>query len=79
MLLTLVPGGWPAIVADARAAGKLQLVSWSWDLTVPYTFWAGMIGGSFFDNGVARHRSVSGAAFADLPRSDARAALALIL
>src|SRR5580765_3870350 len=47
MLLTLVPGGWPAIVADARAAGKLQLVSWSWDLTVPFTFWAGLIGGCF--------------------------------
>src|SRR5438270_5430909 len=27
MLLTLVPGGWSAIVADARAAGKLQFVS----------------------------------------------------
>jgi SSS family transporter len=47
MLLQLVPGGWPAIVADARAAGKLQLVSWSWDLTVPFTFWAGLIGGCF--------------------------------
>src|SRR5437899_7826452 len=28
MLLHLVPGGWPVIVADARAAGKLQVVSW---------------------------------------------------
>src|SRR6478672_8106867 len=40
MLVHLVPGGWPAIVADARAAGKLQFVSWSWDLSVPFTFWA---------------------------------------
>src|SRR5438874_2011162 len=47
MLLHLVPGGWPAIVADARAAGKLQFVSWCWDLTVPFTFWAGLIGGCF--------------------------------
>ena len=47
MLLHLVPGGWPAIAADARAAGKLQLVSWSWDFTVPFTFWAGLIGGCF--------------------------------
>src|SRR5881394_787175 len=46
-ILTLVPGGWRAIAADARAAGKLQLVSWSWDLTVPFTFWAGLIGGCF--------------------------------
>jgi len=47
MLLTLVPGGWTAIVADARAAGKLHFVSWSTDLTVPFTFWAGLAGGCF--------------------------------
>jgi Na+/proline symporter len=47
MLLHLVPGGWTAIVADARAAGKLQVVSWSWDVSVPFTFWAGLIGGCF--------------------------------
>ncbi|HZP49169.1 MAG TPA: sodium:solute symporter [Vicinamibacterales bacterium] len=47
MLLTLVPGGWTAIVADARAADKLHLVSFSGDLTLPYTVWAGFIGGCF--------------------------------
>src|SRR5438876_4737708 len=47
MLLRLVPGGWPAIVTDARAAGKLRFVSWSTDVTVPFTFWAGLIGGCF--------------------------------
>src|SRR5947209_20137628 len=47
MLLQLVPGGWPSIVADARAAGKLQVISWSRDVTVPFTFWAGLIGGCF--------------------------------
>jgi len=47
MLVRLVPGGWTAILADARATGKLQFVSWSWDLTVPFTFWAGLIGGCF--------------------------------
>ena len=47
MLVHLVPGGWTAIVDDARAAGKLQVISWSWDLTVPFTFWAGLIGGCF--------------------------------
>jgi len=47
MLLTLVPGGWSAILADARAAGKLHVLSWSTDVTVPFTFWAGLIGGCF--------------------------------
>src|SRR5229473_6560356 len=47
MLLHLVPGGWSAVVADARAAGKLHVVSWSSDLSVPFTFWAGLIGGCF--------------------------------
>ena len=45
-LMHLVPGGWPAIVAEASAAGKLQLVSFSWDLRVPFTFWAGLFGGT---------------------------------
>ncbi|MBI3402747.1 MAG: sodium/solute symporter [Acidobacteria bacterium] len=47
MLVQAVPGGWTAIVADARAAGKLQFISWSWDLTAPFTFWAGLAGGCF--------------------------------
>src|SRR5215467_2701533 len=47
MLVRLVPGGWSAIAADARAAGKLQAISWSFDVKVPFTFWAGIIGGCF--------------------------------
>ena len=47
MLVHLVPGGWPAIVADASRAGKLQVVSWSLDPRLPFTFWAGVIGGTF--------------------------------
>jgi solute:Na+ symporter, SSS family len=47
MLVHLVPGGWSAIVADASRAGKLQVVSWSWDPRLPFTFWAGLIGGTF--------------------------------
>jgi SSS family transporter len=47
MLMHLVPGGWSAIVADAARAGKLQVVSWSWDPRLPFTFWAGLIGGTF--------------------------------
>src|SRR5437016_7706299 len=45
MLVTLVPGGWPAIVADAGASGKLRFISWSFNPTVPFTFWAGLAGG----------------------------------
>lgn len=47
MLVTLVPGGWPAIIESGRAAGKFQVLSFSWDLTLPFTFWAGLIGGTF--------------------------------
>jgi solute:Na+ symporter, SSS family len=47
MLVHAVPGGWTAIVDDARAAGKLQFISWSADVTEPFTFWAGVIGGCF--------------------------------
>ena len=47
MLVHAMPGGWTAIVDDARAAGKLQFISWSWDVTVPFTFWAGLVGGCF--------------------------------
>jgi Na+/proline symporter len=47
MLVRLVPGGWPAVVADARAAGKLHFVSWSSDPRLPFTFWGGIVGGCF--------------------------------
>ena len=45
-LLGLIPGGWTAVVEAGRAAGKFQLLSFSTDLTVPFTFWAGLIGGT---------------------------------
>ena len=47
MLLHLVPGGWSAIAAQASAANKFQLVSFKFDFTVPFTFWAGVLGGTF--------------------------------
>jgi len=46
-ILNLVPGGWPAIVEIGRTANKLQLWSFSWDFTLPFTFWAGILGGTF--------------------------------
>src|SRR5947208_12717961 len=47
-IIHLVPGGWGAIHAAASAAGKLQLFNFSTNLSIPYTFWAGLIGGAIF-------------------------------
>jgi SSS family transporter len=47
MLLQLVPGGWHGVLNDARATGKLRFVSWSLDPSLPFTFWAGVVGGCF--------------------------------
>ena len=46
-ILQLVPGGWPAIHAAAASAGKLQIFNFTPSLWIPYTFWAGLIGGTF--------------------------------
>jgi solute:Na+ symporter, SSS family len=46
-ILHLVPGGWAAIHEAAASAGKLQVFNFSTSVWVPYTFWAGMIGGTF--------------------------------
>ena len=40
-----LPGGWPELFQTASAAGKFRLLDFSFDLTRPYTFWAGLIGG----------------------------------
>ena len=42
-----VDGGWPAILASAGSAGKLQLLDFSASPAVAYTFWAGLVGGGF--------------------------------
>jgi len=52
-IVHLVPGGWAAIHAAASAAGKLQVFDFRASVGIPYTFWAGVIGGSFFT--VASH------------------------
>jgi solute:Na+ symporter, SSS family len=44
----LVPGGWGAIHSAAATAGKLQVFDFSPSLWKPYTFWSGVIGGTFF-------------------------------
>ena len=47
VLLHLVPGGWPAIHSAAAAAGKLQVLDFTFSLSKTFTFWAGVIGGMF--------------------------------
>jgi Na+/proline symporter len=48
-IVHLVPGGWPAIHAAAASAGKLQVFDFTGNFWIPYTFWAGVIGGAFFN------------------------------
>ncbi|MFZ0735189.1 MAG: sodium:solute symporter [Candidatus Sulfotelmatobacter sp.] len=47
-ILHLVPGGWSAIHAAAASAGKFQVFDFRPNFWIPYTFWAGLIGGTFF-------------------------------
>ncbi len=46
-IVHLVPGGWSAIHAAAAGTGKLQVFDFSGNVWIPYTFWAGVIGGAF--------------------------------
>src|SRR5277367_6163927 len=46
-ILHLVPGGWSAIHAAAASAGKLQVFDFTPNFWIPYSFWAGVIGGAF--------------------------------
>ncbi len=49
-LLTLghhVPGGWAAIAHMAQAADKFSMFNFALNLTQSYTFWAGLLGGTF--------------------------------
>src|ERR1700691_4905040 len=52
-ILHLVPGGWNAIHLAAASAGKLQVFNFTPSPWIPYTFWSGLIGGTFFT--VASH------------------------
>jgi SSS family transporter len=46
-ILHLVPGGWATIHSMATSAGKLRIFDFSFDFWKPYTFWAGVVGGTF--------------------------------
>jgi SSS family transporter len=46
-LLHLIPGGWSGVTLQAAAANKFQMFSFALDFNVPFTFWAGILGGTF--------------------------------
>src|ERR1051325_9899042 len=46
-IIHLVPGGWSAIHSSAMLAGKFQVFDFRPNFWIPYTFWAGVIGGAF--------------------------------
>jgi len=46
-IVHLVPGGWSVIHSTAAHAGKLRMFDFTPTLWRPYTFWAGVIGGTF--------------------------------
>jgi solute:Na+ symporter, SSS family len=48
LLLHRIPGGWNEVVQVAAASGgKLRVFDFAFSLTQSYTFWAGLIGGTF--------------------------------
>jgi SSS family solute:Na+ symporter len=48
LLLHKIPGGWFEVTQTAAAAGgKLRLFDFTFSLTRSYTFWSGLIGGTF--------------------------------
>jgi SSS family transporter len=44
---THVPGGWATIHTIGAAAGKFHMLNFAMNLTTTYTFWAGVLGGTF--------------------------------
>ena len=48
MLLKMIPGGWAEVTQVAAASGgKLNIFDFTFSLTQTYTFWSGLIGGTF--------------------------------
>jgi solute:Na+ symporter, SSS family len=48
LLLHKIPGGWPEVVQTAAAAGgKFRIFDFAFSLTQSYTFWSGLLGGTF--------------------------------
>src|SRR6204780_5278421 len=48
LLLHKIPGGWPEVTQVAAAAeGKFRIFDFAFSLTQSYTFWSGLLGGTF--------------------------------
>ena len=47
ILLQKIPGGWAEVAQVAAATGKFQVFDFSLSLTTDFTFWSGVIGGTF--------------------------------
>jgi solute:Na+ symporter, SSS family len=47
-ILHMAPGGWAAVHEAASQTGKLRVFDFTLDWTTKYTFWSGIIGGTFF-------------------------------
>ncbi len=47
VILHKIPGGWAHVAALAAPAGKFHVLDFRTALNIPYTFWAGLIGGCF--------------------------------
>ena len=47
-LQVLTPEGWAGIFSSAGQAGKLAFLDLSLDFAIPYTLWAGVLGGGIF-------------------------------
>jgi len=47
VLVDAVPDGWRQIADFARDRGKLELFDFGLDFRRPYTFWSGLVGGTF--------------------------------
>lgn len=51
VLLNQIDGGWAGLLRYADQHDKLRVFDFSFDLTDPYTFWAGIMGGFFLTLG----------------------------
>src|SRR5207244_6511281 len=49
LLLQAIPGGLHSAIAVGQQANKFRVLDFSFDLTRPYAFWAGVIGGCFLN------------------------------
>ncbi len=51
VVLVRLPGGWEQFIEFSQATSKLRIWDFSWNLSSAYTFWAGLIGGTFLSLG----------------------------